>query len=54
MTKPARAGAIAAVLMGATSLSVSEASAEPRALQGMPAEAESFQERKLQTGTASW
>jgi rare lipoprotein A len=54
MTKPALAGAIAAVLMGAPSLSFSEAHAEPRALQGVPADAEAFQERKLQTGTASW
>jgi rare lipoprotein A len=54
MTKPALAGAITAVLMGATSLRVSEAHAEARALQGMPADTEAFQERKLQTGTASW
>ena len=55
MTKP-MAVAIAAVLMGAASLCVSEARAEPRALQGMPpaANADLSQARKLQTGMASW
>ena len=55
MTKPAMAGPLAAVLLAAAGLAVSGAQAEPRALQGMPAEAEELsRERTIQTGPASW
>ena len=55
MTKPAMAGPLAAGLLAAADLVVSEARAEPRALQGMPAEAEElFRARTIQTGPASW
>ena len=55
MTKPAMAGPLAAVLLAAASLAVSQARAEPRALQAMPAEGEELsRERTIQTGPASW
>jgi rare lipoprotein A len=55
MTKPAIAGPLTAVLLAAAGLAVSEAQAEPRALQGMPAEAEELSRaRTIQTGPASW
>ncbi len=57
MTKPAMAGPLAAVLLAAAGLVVSEARAEPRALQAMPAEAEAEElsrARAIQTGPASW
>ena len=57
MTKPAMAGPFAAVLLVAAGLVVSEARAEPRALQAMPAEAEAEElsrARAIQTGPASW
>ena len=55
MTEPAMAGPLAAVLLAAASLAVSQARAEPRALQAMPAEAEELSRaRAIQTGPASW
>src|ERR671920_425010 len=55
MTKPAMAGPLAAVLLAAAGLAVSQARAEPWALQGMPAEAEELsRERTIQVGPASW
>src|SRR5919112_2460207 len=55
MTKPAMAGPLAAVLLAAAGLAVSQARAEARALQGMPAEAEELSRaRTIQTGPASW
>ena len=55
MTKPAMAGPLAAVLLAAASLAVSQARAEPRTLQAMPAEAEELSRaRAIQTGPASW
>jgi rare lipoprotein A len=57
MTKPAMAGPFVAVLLVAAGLVVSEARAEPRALQAMPAEAEAEElsrARAIQTGPASW
>ena len=55
MTKPAMAGPLAAVLLAAAGLVVSEARAEPRALQAMPAEAEELSRaRAIQAGPASW
>ena len=53
MTKPAMAGPLAAVLLAAAGLAVSQARAEPRALQAMPAEAEP-KERTIEAGPASW
>ncbi len=63
MTKPAMAGPLAAVLLAAASavllaaasLAVSQARAEPRALQAMPAEAEELSRaRTIQAGPAAW
>jgi hypothetical protein len=55
MTKPAMAGPLTAVLLAAASLGVSEARAEPLALQGMPAAADELSKaRTIQTGPASW
>ena len=55
MTEPAMAGPLAAVLLAAASLAVSQARAEPRALQAMPAEAEELSRaRAIQAGPASW
>jgi rare lipoprotein A len=55
MTKPAMAGPLAAVLLAAAGLVVSEAQAEPLALQGMPAEAEELSRaRTIEAGPASW
>lgn len=49
------AGPLAAVLLAAAGLAVSQARAEPRALQAMPAEAEELpRARTIQTGSASW
>jgi rare lipoprotein A (peptidoglycan hydrolase) len=47
------AGPLAAVLLAAAGLAVSQARAEPRALQAMPAEAEP-EERTIEAGPASW
>ena len=55
MTKPAMAGPLAAALLAAAGPVVSEARAEPRALQAMPAAAEELSRaRAIQTGPASW
>jgi rare lipoprotein A len=55
MTKPAMAGPLAAVLLAAAGLAVSQARAEPRALQAMSAAAEELSRaRAIQTGPASW
>src|SRR5215203_847160 len=55
MTKPAMAGPLTAVLMAAAGPVVSQAQAEPRALQGMPAAAEELSRaRAIQTRPASW
>jgi rare lipoprotein A len=55
MTKPAMAGPLTAVLLAAAGLAVSEAQAEPRALQGMPAAAEELSRaRTIEAGPASW
>ena len=55
MSRPAMAGLIAAALVAAAGPAASEAQAEPRALQGMPAEAGGLPTaRTIQTGPASW
>ena len=47
------AGPLAAVLLAAAGLAVSQARAEPRTLQAMPTEAEP-KERTIEAGPASW